>query len=257
MSAYRAQEPRAPLVMRIALLPTWLLAAVAALIVGSFAIAHLLTREVSIRCARGDDVGAWSCEVRERRIGFEQSLGSITVEVPRSLASGVGPEPISFKPLDDGGGIARVSDRELARFSLREVGAARRAIRDLSNDLGEAGKRSAEALVRVPPGDGLLLLCALPLLALAALWGFCRPTTLVVDADEGVLRVEQRTSPLSSSSLSASLARVQGVTPGPDLDLALSFTDGTVHRIAPVAWTSAATARRARELREAIEASAP
>lgn len=251
MMSYRSPEPKPPFVLRVSPVPLKLLIGFAVLVAALVGLAHLLTPMTFVTCSRASDTAAWSCEVRGFPRGDHRTYDLVGASSP---SSGIDLPPVALKPLDDGGGMLVAGNLELARFPLREVRAASIATRELVALMSEGGAREATVIVRQPPGDSLLVMAALPVLGLFALWLFFRPSTFVVDPESALLEVELRSTPFTRTRFTTSLSKIVGISPGHDLDVAITLADGTVHHVTPLGWTERMVARRARELREAVEA---
>lgn len=251
MTPYRSPEPKPPFVLRVSPVPLKLLIGFAVFVAALVGLVHLLTPMTFVTCSRPGDDAAWTCDVRGWPRGNHRMHDLLGTSSP---SSGIDPALVALKPLDDGGGILVAGKLELARFPLREVRAATVATRELATLMTEGGAREATVIIRQPPGDELLIMAALPVLGLFALWLFFRPSTFVVDPESSLLEVELRSTPFTRTRFTTSLSKVVGISPGHDLDLAITLTDGTVHHVRPLGWTEHAVAQRARVLREAIEA---
>lgn len=245
MTPYRSPKPKPPFALRVSPVPLKLLVGFTALVAMLVGLAHLLTPITFVTCKRGGESAAWSCEVRGLPRGYQRTYDGVAAA-----------PPVALKPLEDGGGALVAGNLELARFPLREVRAASVAARELATKMGEAEAREVTARVRQPPGDELLVIAALPVLGLFALWLSFRPSSFVVDPESSQLQVELRSTPFTRTRFTASLSKITGISPGHDLDLVITLADGTMHHVAPLGWTERAVARRVRALRGAIEAAA-
>jgi len=251
MTPYRSPEPKPPFVLRVSPVPLKLLIGFGALVAALVGLAHLLTPTTFVTCSRSGETSSWTCDVRGWPRGFRRTHTLVGTSSP---GSGVDPAPVALKPLDDGGGVLVAGNLELARFPLREVRSASTAARELAAEMRAGGARESTVIVRQPPSDDLLLWAALPVIGLFAIWLFFRPSKFVVDPESSMLEVELRSTPFTRTRFTTSLSKIVGVSPGPDLELAITLADGTVHHVRPLGWTEHGVARRARSLREAIEA---